>query len=211
MNLHSCKMMPRAPASDPETRRRAILIAAHRCFARSGFRDTTMQDIADEAGLSVGALYRYFPGKDALIEALASWGRTQKSRLLGRLDATDGGGDGSDSPGAVLEDVLRILEGEGALAATHLDVRLWGEALGNPALATLVRGGLEGLRRPLVDHLSELDDLRARGEPVDPETAGRVLIAVLVGLELQKAFDPELDIAACGRLLRLWTETLTEE
>jgi AcrR family transcriptional regulator len=34
-----------------------------------------MQEIADEAGLSAGALYRYFDGKEALIEALADWGR----------------------------------------------------------------------------------------------------------------------------------------
>jgi len=210
MNLHSVHTMARAPAADPDTRRREILGAAHRCFAGSGFRDTTMQDIADEAGLSVGALYRYFPGKDALIEGLASWGRTQKSRLLARLDAA-ARGEGPDPLGRVLQDLLRILEGEGAQAATRLDVRLWGEALGNPGLAALVRGGLEELRQPLVDHLREVDRLHVRGAPVDPETAGRVLTAVLVGLELQKALDPDFDVAACGRLLRLWTETLTEE
>jgi len=210
MNIHSVNAMARAPAVDPDTRRREILVAAHRCFARSGFRDTTMQDIAEEVGLSVGALYRYFPGKDALIEALASWGRTQKSRLLGRLDAADRE-DGRDPLGTVLQDLLRILDGEGARTATQLDVRLWGEALGNPALATLVREGLEGLREPLVDHLRGVERLTVRGEPVEPATAGRVLVAVLAGLELQKALEPDFDVAACGRLLRLWTETLTDE
>jgi len=46
---------------------------------------------------------------------------------------------------------------------------------------------------------------------VDPATVGRLLIAVLVGLELQKALEPDFDVAACGRLLPLWTETLTDE
>jgi AcrR family transcriptional regulator len=53
-----------------EERERQILDAAAAVFARSGFSDTRMDDIAAAAGLSKGALYLYFPGKEGIILAL---------------------------------------------------------------------------------------------------------------------------------------------
>ncbi len=51
-------------------RRKLILDAAERSFTRAGFHRTTMQDVAAEAGMSPGNLYRYFPSKDALVAGL---------------------------------------------------------------------------------------------------------------------------------------------
>lgn len=47
-----------------------ILDAARTCFSRFGLRKTAMEDIAREAGLSRGTLYRYFSDKDALYGAV---------------------------------------------------------------------------------------------------------------------------------------------
>jgi AcrR family transcriptional regulator len=41
------------------------------CFARQGFRATSMEDIVQECALSVGAIYTYFPSKEDLFLALA--------------------------------------------------------------------------------------------------------------------------------------------
>ena len=47
-----------------------ILDAAARIFHEQGYAGATTNDIADEAGLSIGSLYQYFPNKDALLAAL---------------------------------------------------------------------------------------------------------------------------------------------
>ncbi len=47
-----------------------ILDAARTSFSRYGLRKTAMEDIAREAGLSRGTLYRYFPDKEALYRAV---------------------------------------------------------------------------------------------------------------------------------------------
>jgi AcrR family transcriptional regulator len=47
-----------------------ILQAARAVFARSGFAQARMEEIAGEAGLSKAAIYLYFPSKDELIRAL---------------------------------------------------------------------------------------------------------------------------------------------
>lgn len=64
--------MARTPDLDlQEKRKRQILDAALACFSRKGFHQTSMQEICAEAGLSAGALYRYFPSKSELIVAIA--------------------------------------------------------------------------------------------------------------------------------------------
>jgi AcrR family transcriptional regulator len=52
-------------------RREEILAAAQRCFSRSGFHQSSMQEICAEADMSPGGLYRYFPSKEAIIAAIA--------------------------------------------------------------------------------------------------------------------------------------------
>lgn len=47
-----------------------IITAARRCFRQSGFHAASMSQIAAEAKLSVGQIYRYFSNKDAIIEEM---------------------------------------------------------------------------------------------------------------------------------------------
>lgn len=54
----------------PSVRKVQILSAARTCFATSGFKATTVDDIAVEAGVSVGLLYRIFGSKNAIVEAI---------------------------------------------------------------------------------------------------------------------------------------------
>ena len=50
--------------------REQILVAARRVFARDGYVKTRMSDVAEEADVSLGALYRYFSNKDDVFENL---------------------------------------------------------------------------------------------------------------------------------------------
>jgi TetR/AcrR family transcriptional regulator, fatty acid metabolism regulator protein len=56
-----------APAVD---KRRLILDAAVRVFARQGFHQTRVSDIADEAGVAYGLVYHYFRSKDEVLDEL---------------------------------------------------------------------------------------------------------------------------------------------
>jgi AcrR family transcriptional regulator len=53
-----------------EEKRRLILNAAVRVFARKGFHTCRVADIAEEAGVAHGLLYHYFDSKDALLETV---------------------------------------------------------------------------------------------------------------------------------------------
>lgn len=55
-----------------EAVRDRIALAAEVQFARAGFRKTTMEGVAREAGVSIGNIYKYFPNKKALFQAVVS-------------------------------------------------------------------------------------------------------------------------------------------
>jgi AcrR family transcriptional regulator len=54
----------------PEVRQGRVLAEATRLFAERGYENTSVNEVAKEAGVSVGALYKYFPDKPALLEAV---------------------------------------------------------------------------------------------------------------------------------------------
>ncbi len=75
--------MAKAP---PVDKRRQILDAAIRVFARQGFHATRVSDIADEAGVAYGLVYHYFRSKDEVLNELfvERW-----SLLLAAIEETD--------------------------------------------------------------------------------------------------------------------------
>jgi TetR/AcrR family fatty acid metabolism transcriptional regulator len=78
-------MASKAPAVD---KRRHILDAAIRVFARQGFHSTRVSDIADEAGVAYGLVYHYFNSKDEVLNELfvERW-----SLLLAAIEEADAG------------------------------------------------------------------------------------------------------------------------
>ncbi|GIW40858.1 MAG: TetR family transcriptional regulator [Candidatus Binatia bacterium] len=67
------RFRPRKRPRQERSRRtvEAILQAAARVFSARGYAGTSTNLIAEEAGVSVGSLYQYFPSKDAILLALA--------------------------------------------------------------------------------------------------------------------------------------------
>ena len=59
----------RKPRSDAQRNRECILEVAKDAFTRSG-ANTSLDDIAREAGVGPGTLYRHFPSREALLEAV---------------------------------------------------------------------------------------------------------------------------------------------
>jgi len=73
----------RAERRDQQAQR--ILEAAKACFVRSGFQGASMHQICAEVGMSPGALYRYFPSKESIIEAIAAADRKHDAEIMARI------------------------------------------------------------------------------------------------------------------------------
>jgi AcrR family transcriptional regulator len=64
-----------------QEREQCIIKAAERLFARKGYAEVAMEDIAGRAGLAVGTIYNYFPSKSALLLAIV---RRETESMLAR-------------------------------------------------------------------------------------------------------------------------------
>ena len=110
---------PRKSPSQERSRQTVerILDAAARIFHEHGYARTTTNDIADEAGLSIGSLYQYFPNKDALLVALTKRHITTTTSslaaMMGKLPA-DSGFE------VILRSVVRFLVEQHDLDDLHL-------------------------------------------------------------------------------------------
>ncbi len=111
----------RPKTKSDETRAR-ILDAAMDLFRRQGFEETTMREIATEAGVATGAAYYYFDSKDAIVLAFYDQAQKELQPLLDKAMAASK--DLKDRLRLLLEVKLRYFEPNrrllGALAA-HAD------------------------------------------------------------------------------------------
>ncbi len=68
---------PRTPRADAQRNRERILLIARDAFTQSG-ANISLDDVAKQAGIGPGTLYRHFPTRDALLEAVY---RTEVEKL----------------------------------------------------------------------------------------------------------------------------------
>ncbi len=131
--LDAPERAPAAPAPErgPSERQIRILDAAERVFARAGFHAATMQDVAAEAGMSPGNLYRYFASKDAIIAGMAERDRTLIAADFADLDP--GKGNVLDQ----LETLGRKHLIEEPREKAIICMQIWAEAARNPQMAEM--------------------------------------------------------------------------
>ena len=120
--------------SSQAARREHILDAAEACFVRNGFHRTTMQDLAREAAMSPGNIYRYFESKEAVVRGLAERDRERGTVLVAEMELA------GDRRGALLRILGRYFT-EITREAAILRIDLWSEATRNPDIAALVESG----------------------------------------------------------------------
>jgi AcrR family transcriptional regulator len=88
-------------ATGPSTRREQLLAIAATLFAERGFKNTTVRDIADAAGILSGSLYHHFDSKEAMVDELLDTFQTELWKQYDEIDASD------LSPKAKLEAIVR--------------------------------------------------------------------------------------------------------
>ncbi|MFD8472699.1 TetR/AcrR family transcriptional regulator [Streptomyces globisporus] len=180
--------MARVSQEHLDARRRQILDGAARCFARNGFHGTSMQGVLKEVGLSAGAVYRYFSGKEDIIAAI-----TEETFAVIRGAFEEAARmTPPPTPDALLSRVLGgVLSGqvhglERRIFAA-LVVQLWSETLRDERLAALLDEGYAIMRvawGKLVDAYRSAGILSS-GVPGDH--VARTMIATAQGFIVQEA------------------------
>lgn len=163
-------------AQNREVQEARILEAATNCFVRAGFRGASMNDICSEAGMSPGALYRYFPSKESLIEAIVAGHRKASAEILDRMS---GYGNIIDALVMVGLDHVRQKAANGVDdASARLFAEVRAEAIRNDAVAAQCELYEGQMREKL---LSAVGAAKARGE-IDPVGDLELVVASLAAM-----------------------------
>ncbi len=176
--------MPKLKPEEVEHRRQEIIDAARACFLRSGFHQTTTDEICREAAITPGGLYHYFDSKDDIISAvIQDAARTAVERLTLMTN------DASDVRTAFQEVAayfFQVIRDPNLDNRTRFDIETWAESLHNDKLATITQEGL-ALRRQWLEALITRgkEDGMYRPE-VDPRGLANLLLVTIMGMRVGK-------------------------
>lgn len=171
---------------DVPDRRTRILDAAERCFVRSGFHRTTMHDVAAEAGMSAGNLYRTFTCKDAIVEGLCE--RDRRDLAADFATFPDHG------------DFMTAFE---ALGRKHFEqeprekavlcLQIWAEATRSAAVGGVVAALAEDIVERLAEVLRGARDAGHIAPALEPRDLAILIVTMADGLFVRRAVLPSFD------------------
>jgi AcrR family transcriptional regulator len=172
--------MPRVTQAHLDARRQQILDAARACFATHGFARTSMTDLVEASGLSIGAIYRYFEGKDQIVGAICE---QSNQALPTKLTA--------ESVHDFLEHIRTMAREEDH---ARLVAQIYAEAAVSPPLAALVRQQLADLRTTVAGLLPDR-------ELAEAERIAEAFVTLCGGYAQQLAIRGDVDPAPVATAL----------
>ena len=170
---------------DHPARRRELADAACRAIASNGLAATTLADVADESGWSIGSIRYYFPNKDELV-ASALWRAGE--RVDERIRRRTAGGMTMNDLRIAATELLPLDADRREMSLVYLAFQA--QAAVVPALSEAAEGAAQRLQEPLaarIAHLVKAGELPAH---LDAEHEAARLRVLLDGLRLQLLITP---------------------
>ncbi len=173
---------------DKKKKRSEIRDAALEIFARKGFENTTVQEIADKANISKGTVYLYFKTKEDILD-------TASKEILQQLEgeilgASEGLSDPVDKLSALISEALNITPEFEQIFAVHMEIRLF--HLRNKAYEKVIRhlkATLAKFRGVVSEIIGQGKDQGAFRHDVDAEALAICLLGIVDGIVMQYLHD----------------------
>jgi AcrR family transcriptional regulator len=168
--------MPKVVADYKELAKARITRAGIAIFAKKGFRNSSMADIAKEVGVSKADLYLYFRNKADILREIQTASRRQTREELSRIPPE------GDTITALLDLVERALaEGSQDSRIGALWFEMMAEGLSDPKLGAVLRADYREDRKIIRDILPRLSK-RGRARTLgDPDATAMVVTMLLSG------------------------------
>lgn len=157
-----------------KNRKAEILAAAGRCFVRAGLHAASMRQICAEANLSAGAVYNYFPSKEAIIEGLADQERDEIKELASYMTGE------TNTFKAVTKAARWIIE-ETSAEEMQLQIEFAAEAGRNSRIMELMLANAEALKTCFLETITRGQKAGQIGKHMKAEALADNVIALYEG------------------------------
>jgi TetR/AcrR family transcriptional regulator, transcriptional repressor of aconitase len=189
--------MPRITEERREARREQILEAARACLQDHGLEAVSMEMIIARSGLSTGAVYGYFKGKDEIISAVVTDGTTAMGRQLAPVVRNP---DPPPFP-QFIEQMLQAIvafgqEKPGGIDRLMVAVHGWSHAQSDPDLRATTRAAYRAQRDQFADVVRRWQAAGTFDPSADPEGMTQLLQSIILGFVAQRALAGDADIQA---------------
>ena len=182
--------MPKLKPEELAARRMEIIEAARACFVRSGFHQTTTDEICREASITPGGLYHYFDSKDELIAAVVEHSaETATEHMRTLIEEAD---DTASAFRQVSDFFFDTMQDADIDNVTRLEIEIWAEALMNDKLGATSRSAWK-LRQDWLGALVQrgIDDGVYDAKVVEARAMASLLMAIYVGLRVGRLLGGE--------------------
>lgn len=183
--------MPKVSAEHMQARRDQIARAAVEQFSRRGIHSTSMANIIEASGLSSGAIYRHFAGKDDIIAYVARAAIEGVFTGIRELFDTEPLPD----PAEVMTLIAKRMD-ESDVSPGYI-VQVWGEAATNPTVRRIANefytNALDFLREYLTIWLTASQGVDLRRARKQAASQARLMVSLVYAHILQDALIGDHD------------------
>ncbi len=176
--------IPRVPRDEV---RRRLLVAAAKSFAERGYEDSRLEDIANAAGFTKGAVYSNFSGKQELFGAILGAGAdTEFNLVMARIRDAD---NPTDAVGPAVRTVARRIVGDAERGQLGLEfaARAARDERTREILTPLRRAQRAAASRSI----TEVAQRTGADLAVSPDLAALIVHCLCNGLSNERIADPE--------------------
>ena len=187
-----------------QAQRERILAAAQKCFVEHGFHAASMGDIAHQAGMSPGLIYRYYDSKSTIIVAIMERQLEESRDSIRELNTA------GDFAEAIFATYSHWRDRDPAVMNAALFAEMSAEATRDPAVAAAVRASDKAIREELYQVIKTGIGNRSHGA-IAPEVVERRALALqcfIEGLAIRAMREPDLDPTAMKATITAYFDAL---
>ncbi len=189
--------MPRITDERREARREQILEAARACLQDHGLEAVSMEMIIARSGLSTGAVYGYFKGKDDIINAVVTDGTAAMSRQLVPILK-----DPEPPPlPQFAEQLLRTIadfgrDKPGGIDRLLVSLHGWSHSQSDPGLKAATRTAYRSQRELFAETVRRWQAAGKFDPGADPSGVAELMQSVILGFVAQRALAGDANVQA---------------
>ncbi|HTW11040.1 MAG TPA: TetR/AcrR family transcriptional regulator [Acidimicrobiales bacterium] len=189
--------MPRITDERREARREQVLEAARACLQEHGLEALSMETIIARSGLSTGAVYGYFKGKDEIINAVVTEGTAAMAQELAPILTNPSPPPLPELVGQVLQTAVNFgRHKKGGIDRLLVSLHGWSHSQSDAELKKTMRASYTGLRTLFADTVRRWQAAGTFDNEVVPEAVAELLTSIILGFVAQRALAGSADAAA---------------